>query len=354
MSVPTAEKATPRVSERGRRVPASPIRKLASYADEAKKRGVTSTTSTSASRTSRPRSDAGPARAPRQDYAYTPSDGTPECLDFLAATTGGHGVDLTMSHSSRRRAAARRSCSRSCLLRDGRRGPRRRALLHQLPRLRGHGGLGPDPDVTRVEDGFHLPPARTGRRRRAADKAVLLSQPEQPDRHRLLARGARHRRRVLPRPRPLPRRRRGLPRVRLRRARGGRALSAAGLRRRRRRRRQPFQALQRLRHPARLFRHAQPRGLSVCPPHGAGAALARRVSRRRRGGSRTTRRPHTSSRGGRVQATGATCSTRGCEDPRRLLTRPEGAFYFVARLPVADADDFARWLLADFEHAARR
>jgi aspartate aminotransferase len=36
--------------------------------------------------------------------------------------------------------------------------------------------------------------------------------------------------------------------------------------------------------------------------------------------------------------------------PGVFLTRPEGAFYFVARLPVADADDFARWLLADFEH----
>ena len=34
--------------------------------------------------------------------------------------------------------------------------------------------------------------------------------------------------------------------------------------------------------------------------------------------------------------------------PGVFLTRPEGAFYFVARLPVADSDDFARWLLADF------
>ena len=33
-----------------------------------------------------------------------------------------------------------------------------------------------------------------------------------------------------------------------------------------------------------------------------------------------------------------------------FLTRPEGAFYFVARLPIADSDDFARWLLADFAH----
>lgn len=32
------------------------------------------------------------------------------------------------------------------------------------------------------------------------------------------------------------------------------------------------------------------------------------------------------------------------------LARPEGAFYCVPRLPVDDADDFAVWLLTDFEH----
>jgi aspartate aminotransferase len=36
--------------------------------------------------------------------------------------------------------------------------------------------------------------------------------------------------------------------------------------------------------------------------------------------------------------------------PGVFLTRPEGAFYFIARLPVADSEDFARWLLADFAH----
>jgi len=34
--------------------------------------------------------------------------------------------------------------------------------------------------------------------------------------------------------------------------------------------------------------------------------------------------------------------------PGVFLTKPEGAFYFVARLPIADSEDFARWLLADF------
>jgi aspartate aminotransferase len=35
--------------------------------------------------------------------------------------------------------------------------------------------------------------------------------------------------------------------------------------------------------------------------------------------------------------------------PGVFLRKPEGAFYFVARLPVADADAFARFLLSDFQ-----
>jgi aspartate aminotransferase len=36
--------------------------------------------------------------------------------------------------------------------------------------------------------------------------------------------------------------------------------------------------------------------------------------------------------------------------PGVFLRKPEGAFYFVARLPVRDAEDFARWMLTDFQH----
>jgi aspartate aminotransferase len=36
--------------------------------------------------------------------------------------------------------------------------------------------------------------------------------------------------------------------------------------------------------------------------------------------------------------------------PGVFLRKPEGAFYFVARLPIEDADDFARWMLAEFQH----
>ena len=36
--------------------------------------------------------------------------------------------------------------------------------------------------------------------------------------------------------------------------------------------------------------------------------------------------------------------------PGVFLTKPEGAFYCIAKLPVDDADRFAAWLLSDFEH----
>jgi aspartate aminotransferase len=37
-----------------------------------------------------------------------------------------------------------------------------------------------------------------------------------------------------------------------------------------------------------------------------------------------------------------------CDIPGVFLRKPEGAFYFVARLPVEDSEDFARFLLGDF------
>jgi aspartate aminotransferase len=36
--------------------------------------------------------------------------------------------------------------------------------------------------------------------------------------------------------------------------------------------------------------------------------------------------------------------------PGVFLSKPEGAFYCIARLPVDDADRFAAWLLSDFDH----
>jgi aspartate aminotransferase len=40
---------------------------------------------------------------------------------------------------------------------------------------------------------------------------------------------------------------------------------------------------------------------------------------------------------------------RGLQEiPGVFLAKPEGAFYFVARLPIRDGDDFASWMLSDF------
>jgi len=36
-------------------------------------------------------------------------------------------------------------------------------------------------------------------------------------------------------------------------------------------------------------------------------------------------------------------------DPKVVLKKPEGAFYMIAKLPLDDSDDFARWLLSDWE-----
>jgi aspartate aminotransferase len=36
--------------------------------------------------------------------------------------------------------------------------------------------------------------------------------------------------------------------------------------------------------------------------------------------------------------------------PGVFFTKPEGAFYFIARLPIEDAEDFAIWLLTDFSY----
>lgn len=36
--------------------------------------------------------------------------------------------------------------------------------------------------------------------------------------------------------------------------------------------------------------------------------------------------------------------------PGVFLRKPEGAFYFVARLPIEDGEDFASWLLTDYAH----
>ena len=36
-------------------------------------------------------------------------------------------------------------------------------------------------------------------------------------------------------------------------------------------------------------------------------------------------------------------------NPEVVLRKPDGAFYMIVKLPVRDCDDFARWLLSDWQ-----
>ena len=89
---------------------------------------------------------------------------------------------------------------------------------------------------------------------------------------------------------------------------------APGLRRDRHRGRQPLQALQRLRHPPRLPRDAEPRGLRGGAAHGAGPALAARARAAR--GARVGRAAAGLRAGHRARVPGA---------PRRAVRGPVAA-----------------------------
>ena len=129
------------------------------------------------------------------------------------------------------------------------------------------------------------------------------------------------------------------------------AARACRLRGERDRRRQPVEALQRLRHPARLSRHAQPRGLRRGAAHGAGAAVAARPrpargARDARSCRPTTRRASCAST--RRAATCSSTASRGCRasscaSPRAPSTSSPGCRSRTARTSP-------RWLLADFSH----
>ena len=103
----------PQISERGRAMPASPIRALMPLADAAKKRGVR----VLHLNIGQPDLETPVAMRRRLEqappiFAYSPSAGTPECLATLARYYGRVGVSLSPGRDRRHHAAAaRRSCS---------------------------------------------------------------------------------------------------------------------------------------------------------------------------------------------------------------------------------------------------
>jgi aspartate aminotransferase len=174
---------TPEISERGRKVPASPIRKLTPLADEAKRRGVR----VYHLNIGQPDLETPPvmraklAQAPRT-YAYTPSAGTAECVATLREYYRRMGVVLgadqivTTTGGSEAILFALTACA----------GPGDEALVVEpfytnYAAFATMAGVRLVPLRARGETGFHLPPmdqwkaALTPR-----TKLVLLCNPNNP------------------------------------------------------------------------------------------------------------------------------------------------------------------------------
>jgi aspartate aminotransferase len=173
----------PHVSERGRTMPASPIRKLMPLADDAKRRGVRvyPLNIGQPDLETPPAMRAKLAQAPRV-YAYTPSAGTPECVATLREYYRRLGIALEADQIVVTTGGSE-------------------AILFALTACAGHGdealvvepfytnyiafatmaGVRLVPLRARGEDGFHLPPiAEWKKALTPRTKLVLLCNPNNP------------------------------------------------------------------------------------------------------------------------------------------------------------------------------
>ncbi|HET7745975.1 MAG TPA: pyridoxal phosphate-dependent aminotransferase [Vicinamibacteria bacterium] len=343
----------PEVSERARRMPASPIRKLMPLADQAKKRGVhvyhlnigQPDIETPAPMRER-------IHALRDTvYAYTPSGGTPEYLQTLQAYYRGIGIELGLDQimattgGSEAVSFAMLACAN-----DGDDALVVEPFYTNYSAFATMAGVRLVPLRARGETGFHLPPreeweeARTDRTR-----LVILCNPNNPtgtvytaDEVRMVAEFCRAH---------------GLFLVSDEVYRefvydGGKATSALSLK--------GYEDLV-------ITVDSLSKRYSAC-----GVRLGCLVTRNRDVAQAALKMAQ-----GRLSAPGlAQVAALGarelgpeytegvireyqqrrdilfeglCRIPGVFLRKPEGAFYFVARLPVRDSEDFAAWLLTDFQ-----
>ena len=342
---------TPRISERGRAMPASPIRKLMPLADEARRRGVRvyHLNIGQPDLETPPAMRAKLAQAPSV-YAYTPSAGTAECLatlreyyrrlgitleaDQLIATTGGSEAILF----------ALTACA----------GEGDEALVVE-PFYTNYlafatmAGVRLRPLRARGEDGFHLPPMEEWRKALTPrTRLVLLCNPGNPtgtvyrtdeleavagfcrekglflvadEVYREFVYDGRSTASVLTLP--------GCEEIAVLVDSLSKRYSACGIRLGclATRNRDVYGAALRMAQ-GRL----SPPGLAQLVALGASelpADYAKSIVREYQG-----RRD--------VLFEGL------CRIPGVFLRKPEGAFYFVARLPIEDGEDFATWLLSEY------
>ena len=342
------------ISHRGHHIQASPIRKLKPYADKAKARGIHVyhlNIGDPDVPTPRPVLDAfhaynepvilGTARPRASSSCGRPSPaisatyGIPLQADDVIVTTGGsEAIHFAFS-----------------VVAD----PGDEILIPE-PYYTNYNGYASFASVRivplplNVEDGFRLPSEEDIEARiTPRTKAILLCSPNNPDGHRLLARGAGPRRPAGRQARPLPHRGRGLQGIHLRRPGPQEPPRVRGGAGQGHRRRQHLQAVQLLRGPDR-------------GPHLAeqGRHAGRSSSSARRGSARP--------RSNRSAALAAYNMGMGYFEPIReeyqkrrdilyeglkdipgvVIRRPQGAFYIIARLPVKDAEHFTVWMLSEF------
>ncbi|HJW13671.1 MAG TPA: pyridoxal phosphate-dependent aminotransferase [Thermoanaerobaculia bacterium] len=345
---------TPSISIRGRAMPASPIRKLMPLAEQAKARGV----HVYHLNIGQPDLETPPAMRERlrllekeKVYAYTPSGGTPEFLGSLQKYYAGFGIALSLEEilattgGSEAILFALLACA----------GQGEEALVVEpfytnYAAFAAIAGVRLVPLASRVEDGFHLPPREAWERALTKKtRLVLLCNPNNPtgtvytreeigmvaafcrDRGLFLVADEVYREFVYD---------------------GRRALSALEL--------QGFEDLV-------VVVDSLSKRYSAC-----GIRLGSLATRNRDvyGACLRMAQGRLSPPGlAQLVAVGAAdlppdyargvveeyekrrdVLYRGLKQiPGVFLTKPEGAFYFVARLPIRDGDDFASWLLSDFE-----
>jgi len=330
----------PNISPRGRAMPASPIRKLMPVADEAKRRGVKvfhlnigqpdlETPAVMRDRL---------ARAERV-FAYTPSGGTPEYLESLRTYYGRLGLALDLDE-----LIATTGGSEAILFAlfattaDGDEALIVEPYYTNYNAFATLAGVRLVPLRTRGEDGFHLPPREAWERARSSrTRLVILCNPNNPT-------GTVYTREELAMVAEFCRDH-GLFLISDEVYRGfedqvimvdslSKRYSACGIR-------LGSLATRNGEVHQACLRMAQGR---LSPPGLAQLVAAGAVEL------------------GRDYFDRVAIEYQGRRDllyagltqiPGLFLRKPEGAFYFIARLPILDSEDFAHFLLADFSHQGR-
>jgi aspartate aminotransferase len=341
----------PQLSERAKRVPASPIRKLMPLADEAKRRGV----HVYHLNIGQPDIETPAAMRRRVEHldkvlAYTPSGGTPEYIQSLVTYYGRLGLELqpgqllATTGGSEALLFAMLACA----------GEGDDALLVEpfytnYSAFAAMSGVRLLPLTARGEDGFHLPPRPEWEKARSArTRLVLLCNPNNPtgtvytreellmvagfcrDHGLYLVSDEVYRELVYD---------------------GGRATSALEL--------PGFEELVivadslskrysacGIRLGCLATRNAEVRdaGLRMAQGRLSAPGLAQLVAC----GASELPADYSASIVAEYQRRRDVLYEGLTRIPGVFLRKPEGAFYFVARLPIDDAEAFARFLLTDF------